>query len=216
MNQKNLGLNIPRLPSAQKNFEDFADIFSALQLLGIDDDDFVSIMDEIDELPDYLWIHDENNVIVYGNSSFLKNFGNCIKQTCYQCLMNEKKTCPCCLSCKSLANDKTTRCTLCKRSDAGYDINIYHTPITNHNGQKFMINSSFHLEETGYLTSRLKLQKTHNAGETLFLVMCSACNRMKGRDDNWVSIDNTLIGNSNVRISHGICPECREILYPGI
>ena len=78
-----------------------------------------------------------------------------------------------------------------------------------------MMKSSFFLEETSNLANSLRLVDEKEGGETLYLSMCSACSRVRDKNDNWVSIDETQIDNGNVRISHGICPECRKILYPG-
>ena len=64
----------------------------------------------------------------------------------------------------------------------------------------------------------LPFQKQKEAGdrEALFLVLCSVCSRMKDKNNNWVSIDAVTLDDANVRISHGICPECTHILYPGL
>ena len=215
MTQFSRNQSAERLTHTEKNFDDFAEIFHALKLLGIEAETFLSIMDDIDKLPDHLWIHNEDNTIVYGNHDFIKNFNPCMKQTCYQCLMGEEKPCDCCLSKKAFATNSTQRCTLCKRYGKGYDLNIYHTPISNDRGQRYMMKSSFFLEETSNLANSLRLVDEKEGGETLYLSMCSACSRVRDKNDNWVSIDETQIDNGNVRISHGICPECRKILYPG-
>ena len=113
--------------------ETVTDILTTLKILGIDLDT-ESFSSMLDELPVFLWVHDENNTIVYGNREFRENFGTCVKQKCHQCLMGKSEPCQCCLSRKAGRGEKTERCKLCKRRNNGYDINIFHTPITNKEG----------------------------------------------------------------------------------
>lgn len=189
------------------------DILTTLRVLGIDleTESFSSMLDE---LPIFLWVHDENNIIVYGNSEFKENFGTCVKQKCHQSLMGKKKTCGCCISQKVLRNNNPERCKLCKRRNNGYDINIFHTPITNRKSRKYILKSSFHIKDLGILAESLYQDKPDNERKEIFLVMCSSCNRAKDQDNNWSAIDTHILDYFNVRISHGICPDCADRLYP--
>ena len=208
---------IPRLYSSQKNCEDFADLFSAVRQLGIDDRDFMRLMDEIEDLPVHLWIHDQNHRIVYGNSYLLEKVGNCMMRPCYRHFMGEKQVCGCCPATNSSGGVRAEQCTICKRNGFGYDISISHTSITNKAGEAFVIKSSYHLDDAaGTLAGHF--QATGNAAgkKTRYMVLCSACNRMKNDDNNWVSADPRASDCSNVRTSHGICPQCIRRLYPGL
>ena len=220
MKEKCSEAHIFRRYSSQNNSEDCADLLSTFKLLGIDAPAVVGTMDEIGDLPIHLWIHDKNHNIIYGNSFFLENAASCMKQPCYTHLMGEKTVCRCCLAKECLTRNTIEKCTKCQRNNLGYDINVFHIPLTNAEGDTFMIKSSYHLdchiEETGSLTNRFKATKKEAGDETLFLVMCSACNRKKDDNNNWVSSDTLPPDYPNVRISHGICPECIGILYPGL
>lgn len=119
------------------------------KLLGIDAYSFSSLADD---LPTCLWVHDEYHSIVYDSKRFMANYGSCAKRTCYEYLMGEKKPCICCLARRSFASNKPQRCKFCKRNEFGYELNSFHTPITNKYGNRFIMKSSFHVDdvETSY------------------------------------------------------------------
>ncbi len=190
-----------------------ADISTLLDLLRIDTESYGNLTDD---LPVYIWVHDENHTVVYGNKHFLQSYDHCLKKSCYQCLMGEKTPCRCCQSRKSFATNKPQRCQLCKRNGFGYDLNTFHTPLTNKHGDSFILKSSLHLDDTGALAEKNFARKLREYSANIFLVMCSACNKIKDKENNWISIDNYILDNFNVRISHGICPECTDLLYPGL
>jgi hypothetical protein len=45
-----------------------------------------------------------------------------------------------------------------------------------------------------------------------FLVMCSSCKSVR-IDDRWVRIENVITDNSELQLSHSLCPPCTEKLY---
>ena len=45
-----------------------------------------------------------------------------------------------------------------------------------------------------------------------FLVMCSACKSVR-IDDRWVGIEKLIADNSELELSHSLCPPCAERLY---
>lgn len=188
-------------------------ILTTLRVLGIDMET-ESFSSMLDELPVFLWVHDESNTIVYGNREFRENFGTCVKQKCHQCLMGKENACNCCLSREALHNDKTERCKLCKRRNSGYDINIFHTPITNRNSRKYILKSSFHINDLAILAENLYQGKPGTGHGENFLTMCSSCGLVRDKNNDWVVIDTNIIDYFNVRISHGICPGCADRLYP--
>ena len=114
-----------------------------------------SLNNVLDDLPVYLWMHDENHRIVYENSGVTKEIGTCRKQRCYQCLMGATGVCPCCKSKKVLKNKVMEQCTFCKRRYSGYDISIFHIPIINKEGQQFILTSSLHIKDPGVLSEAL-------------------------------------------------------------
>ncbi len=49
-----------------------------------------------------------------------------------------------------------------------------------------------------------------------FLVICSSCKRVRDEDAKWLELDAYLQENSKTQFSHGVCPECMELLYSDI
>jgi hypothetical protein len=174
-----------------ENFNPVADVdtLTSLRLLGINGET-LDIMR--DELSFHLWMHDEEHKIVYGNNGFTKNFGTFLQQTCHQCMMKEKNICSCCLSKKSMDNEKPERCRFCKRRNSGYDINIIHTPITNENGHKFILHSSLHIKNLNILTEAPNSPKQKGDEEKKILIMHAACKKAWNKNNNETIIDNLI------------------------
>lgn len=45
-----------------------------------------------------------------------------------------------------------------------------------------------------------------------FLVICASCKQVKA-ENAWVSIEHIISSRSDLRLSHGICPDCAGRLY---
>jgi hypothetical protein len=46
------------------------------------------------------------------------------------------------------------------------------------------------------------------------LALCSNCKKTRDDHGNWKTVEEYLEDtNRNLRVSHGICPECKELLY---
>jgi hypothetical protein len=174
-----------------ENFNPVADVdtLTSLRLLGINGETLDIIRDELSV---HLWIHDEEHKIVYGNNGFTKNFGTFLQQTCHQCMMKEKNICSCCLSKRSMDNEKPEWCRFCKRRNSGYDINIIHTPITNKNGRKFILHSSLHIKNLNILTEAPNSPKQKGDEEKKFLIMHAACKKAWNKNNNETIIDNLI------------------------
>jgi len=48
------------------------------------------------------------------------------------------------------------------------------------------------------------------------IVLCSSCRKIKLEEDTWVPVDASLEKHFGGEISHGLCPECIEALYPDL
>jgi len=46
------------------------------------------------------------------------------------------------------------------------------------------------------------------------LHVCASCKRIRDEEGNWLQIESYVHERSNAEFSHGICPECKEKLYP--
>ncbi len=59
------------------------------------------------------------------------------------------------------------------------------------------------------LTSKLLNRLNYLEG---FMVMCASCKKVRV-DETWFSIERIISDNSELKISHSICPVCAERLY---
>lgn len=65
------------------------------------------------------------------------------------------------------------------------------------------------------------IENLQQANETInylkaFLVICSSCKRVRDEEQNWHDLDAYIRSHTDTEFSHGICPQCLEILYPDI
>ena len=49
-----------------------------------------------------------------------------------------------------------------------------------------------------------------------YIPICSSCKKIRTSKGTWLSIDRYLMNHTEHEFSHGICPECREELYPEV
>lgn len=60
-----------------------------------------------------------------------------------------------------------------------------------------------------------KAQETINYLKA-FLVICSSCKQVRDESGDWIDLDAYIRDNSDTQFSHGVCPQCMEMLYPDI
>jgi hypothetical protein len=48
------------------------------------------------------------------------------------------------------------------------------------------------------------------------LPMCASCKKIRDDSGYWNSVETFIRENSNADFTHGLCPDCRETLYPGM
>ena len=46
-----------------------------------------------------------------------------------------------------------------------------------------------------------------------FLSVCANCRKTRNEEGKWLSLEQYMEAHENKKISHGICPDCREALY---
>ncbi len=49
-----------------------------------------------------------------------------------------------------------------------------------------------------------------------FLPICASCKKIRDDQGKWVQIENYIKGHTEAVLSHSICPECMEKLYPDL
>ena len=49
-----------------------------------------------------------------------------------------------------------------------------------------------------------------------YIPICSSCKKIRNGQGQWLSIDRYLMNHTEHEFSHGICPQCRDALYPQV
>ena len=70
--------------------------------------------------------------------------------------------------------------------------------------------------ERDALMHKLREALEHIEGLHGLLPICAHCKSIRSTDGAWHSLERYLREHSSTRLSHGICPECAAIHYPGI
>ena len=190
------------------------DILAAPTFLGIPQKKFRAIMDE---LPVYLWVHDENYTIVHTNNRFTDKYGDCIGKLCHRCIMKNDYVCNCCISGQVLKSNSGKKCSGCSCEGASKNTHTFHRPFTRKDGSKYVLKSTIVMDNL-YNSLNGFEDKQGSQDEdisNIFWSMCSWCKRIKDDKSNWINLESFLIHYFNIIISHGICPDCIEKLYPG-
>jgi hypothetical protein len=63
-----------------------------------------------------------------------------------------------------------------------------------------------------------RLQAAANEVRTLkgFIPICASCKKVRTDEGYWEQIEKYIRDRSEAEFSHGICPDCADILYPGL
>ena len=49
---------------------------------------------------------------------------------------------------------------------------------------------------------------------TGILPMCAKCRRIRDAEGKWANVEDYVRRHTDAEFSHGVCPECFEVLYP--
>jgi len=203
-----------RNPHPQKN-AGTVDVVAAPTFLGIPKDKFRDI---IYELPVYLWMHDEDYTIVNANNSFKDKYGDCIGKLCHQCIQKSDTVCKCCISAHVLKSNSGKKCTHCSCAESSEHTHTFHRPIVRIDGSKYVLKSTIVMDNMHQWLKEFEEKQEEPSEDiaNIFWSMCSSCKNIKDDKGNWINLENFLTYYFNIVISHGICPDCIEKLYPEI
>ena len=79
-----------------------------------------------------------------------------------------------------------------------------------------------HAELLTRVRTHLDLLAAHRANlDTIdglhgLLPVCAQCKKIRNEDGDWDQLESYIDSHSSARISHGICPDCAEVLYPDL
>ena len=209
-------------PESQENPIHNSDLTDMLDYLGVEREYFRKTFSATTTFlpvaeqkhPAGIWLHDEQQTIVCANRHFLDQYGNCIKKRCYRRLMGKENICGCCRSLRAFSRHAPQHCNLCNRKNSGFDINTFHVPITNIYGERFILKSTFQIDYSDAVSEDVFMEGQGECSHHDILVSCSACHRIKDREDNWVRAKKDILEQYSGRISHGMCPKCITLLDP--
>ncbi|MBE0585884.1 MAG: hypothetical protein IH612_19250 [Desulfofustis sp.] len=212
----------PMSPESKNNQANASDLADMLDYLGVERESFrkafsataASVLIAKQKPPTGIWLHDEQHTIVCANRQFLDQHGNCIKKRCYRKLMGKESVCRCCQSLAAFRSHAPQQCNPCNKKKPGFDINTFHLPITNTYGDRFILKSTFDLADSAAVHADRPMNEWGEWRSHHILISCSACHKIKDKEDNWVCADVKIIEHFRGRISHGICPACITVLYP--
>jgi PAS domain S-box-containing protein len=91
------------------------------------------------------------------------------------------------------------------------------TPLREASGRvKYVIEELRDVSEL--LRTREIIDELKNEMKTLqgILPMCSHCHKIRDDRGEWHGVDRYIRSHTEAGISHGLCPECVKILYPGL
>lgn len=135
----------------KESYGGFLKSFSEFQTLERED---ASLNALLNELSVCFWMHDEDYSIVYANRVVEEKFGPCHGRKCYEYFMGEENICSCCLSKNILTTMLDEKCSHCKRGSKTFDIDIYHIPLVNQDGKKFIVKSNMHIQDINLLNNK--------------------------------------------------------------
>ncbi|MFT5700090.1 MAG: hypothetical protein ACI8ZB_002961 [Desulforhopalus sp.] len=208
----------------QKFVDRLADFDTIVDCLDLDRSYFYNSFDPDSEffinntldLPICLWAHDENHTVLYGNKLFMEKFDKSCNQKCHECLMDEGEKCDCCQTGNTATQNGLQKCHLCKRKENGYDIDIYHTSMKNRYGKRIFLKISFHVDDAKAVLEGYYARQSRKSTKRLLLTICSGCHKIKNPRGKWVNIDERVLSFFDGKLSHGLCLECIDILYPNL
>ncbi len=94
----------------------------------------------------------------------------------------------------------------------------------------FLTKQDFNQSDTWLINSGVNIRSLYNTfnqeneheteapytkiSKEMYIPICSSCNRKRDNNDVWASFDMFKVKGLKSVITHGICPECIEKLYP--
>ena len=71
-------------------------------------------------------------------------------------------------------------------------------------------------EQLEFRRSSMELKEALNTIKLLggLLPICAACRKVRDQHENWHRLENYIEEHSEAEFTHGICPDCKQRLYP--
>jgi len=176
----------------------------------------------LEQIPALLWVADTNLTITFVQGHILKTLGltpeGVVGTTVPEYFPVEPKAIPFETHLRALQGDPGSYVATFKERT----LRAYVEPLRNPNGAitgcigiALDITEQKRLEEQRErLIADLRNALTHIKTLRGLLPICAACKKIRDNHGYWKQIEEYISDHSDAKFSHGICPECRQKLYP--
>ena len=176
----------------------------------------------LEQLPALLWVADTNLTITYVQGHILRTLGltpeGVVGTTVPEYFPVEPTSTPFATHLRALQGDPGSYVATFKERT----LRAYVEPLRNPNGAitgcigiALDITEQKRLEEQRErLIADLRNALTHIKTLRGLLPICAACKKIRDNHGYWKQIEEYISDHSDAKFSHGICPECRQKLYP--
>ena len=176
----------------------------------------------LEQLPALLWVADTNLTITFVQGHILRTLGltpeGVVGTTVPEYFPVEPTSTPFATHLRALQGDPGSYVATFKERT----LRAYVEPLRNPNGAitgcigiALDITEQKRLEEQREgLIAELRNALTHIKTLRGLLPICAACKKIRDNHGYWKQIEEYISDHSDAKFSHGICPECRQKLYP--
>jgi len=176
----------------------------------------------LEQIPALLWVADTNLTITFVQGHILKTLGltpeGVVGTTVPEYFPVEPTSTPFATHLRALQGDPGSYVATFKERT----LRAYVEPLRNPNGAitgcigiALDITEQKRLEEQRErLIADLRNALTHIKTLRGLLPICAACKKIRDNHGYWKQIEEYISDHCDAKFSHGICPECRQKLYP--
>ena len=176
----------------------------------------------LEQIPALLWVADTNLTITFVQGRILSTLGlapeGIVGTTVPEYFPLEPKSVPFTTHLRALQGDPGSYVATFKERTLRAYVEPMRTPngvITGCIGIALDITEQKRLEEQRErLIADLRNALTHIKTLRGLLPICAACKKIRDNHGYWKQIEEYISDHSDAKFSHGICPECRQKLYP--
>jgi len=172
----------------------------------------------VDAFDGFIYICSENFEVEFMNEKFLKRTGyDPVGQKCYRALHGLSSICSWCVNEKVFQGEKVSWEVLSPKDNRWYY--VINTPFCHPNGNRYKMSviqdiTDRKIEEAEREKIQEQLQHVLTKVLSGYLPICASCKKIRDGNKNWVEIESYVRSHTDAQFSHGICPDCKEKLYP--
>src|SRR5437899_12753008 len=176
----------------------------------------------LEQLPALLWVADTNLTITFVQGRILSTLGltpeSVVGTTAPEYFPLQATSTPFTTHLRALQGDPGSYVAIFKERTLRAYVEPMRNPvgvITGCIGIALDITEQKQLEEQRErLIEELRNALTHIKTLRGLLPICAACKKIRDDRGYWTQIEEYISDHSDAKFSHGICPECRQKLYP--